>query len=131
MTLIKSELERKDISLGDKKAHVQLEKNSFNGFVVYERYSNGNVKTEYEWRNGREHGFQVEYYENGQVKYYQQMNDYEEIGPAMAYWEDGRIRHEEFQENGKWATRQYDEVGNVIYEFKNGVVLGELQDYTK
>ncbi|EDP72846.1 Hypothetical exported 24-amino acid repeat protein [Flavobacteriales bacterium ALC-1] len=130
MELIKPDLERIEFKRGDKKKATQLSNDKFTGFLVFERHSNGTTKLEYEWKNGREYGYQVEYYNNGQVKYYFQFDDFNEIGPSIAYWENGSIRHEEVEENGKWIVRQYNQQGEITYELKNGIKKGKREDYT-
>lgn len=128
--LIKPEIER--IYIGWKEDYnpelvtrLMLEK--YTGFVIYERYSNGNIKEEYEWKEGRAYGYQIEYYENGQVKSYEQMDDSLPIGSSMEYWEDGSIKDEDIEIDGKGVHRQYDREGNLTYEFYDGKIKGTLR----
>lgn len=128
MGLIKPELKRIEVKQGDSEVHKKLNLERFTGFLVYEKYDNGVIRFEIEWKDGNEYGYQIEYYDNEQIKYYEQMDWFNEIGPTMAWYKNGNIKHEETDE----YTRQYDIDGNITYEVTNkpGPRKGEMRDYT-
>ena len=68
-----------------------------NQILVKERayYQNGQLKYEYNYKDGKENGRQVAYYENGQILYDGNYKDDERYGKFVRYYENGQIEYVE------------------------------------
>ena len=87
--------------------------------VDTEKWSNGNIKVEYQfYRDGvhrRHHGYYKEYYENGQIKSEGKYKQEEvciivclltkrQVGEWVEYYENGQIKWERNYNNGKYVS---------------------------
>jgi len=96
-----------------------------NGYLI-EYYSNGNLKFEGEYINGKRNGKGKEYNDKGKLIFEgEYLYDYKLKGKLFI---KENLEYEgEFLCNKKWNGKGFDENGNEIYELKNG--KGKVKEY--
>lgn len=116
-------------------------------------YANDNLKTEWEYKNGKRNGISRLYYKNGNLWVDAYLKDGKQFGKVRTYYKDGSLQSEGdykdgegfgkgYYENGKlkvetyskdnktiWEKR-YDEKGNLIpdWEEKEANALKEIEN---
>ncbi len=82
--------------------------------VHKEYYPSGQLKLEYDYKDGEQEGIYKRYYETGQVEEEGSFKDGEQEGLRKGYYESGNISYIDTFKNGKWIHRKsYDEDGKL------------------
>ncbi|MGL5124596.1 MAG: toxin-antitoxin system YwqK family antitoxin [Fusobacteriaceae bacterium] len=110
------------------------EEKGFTG-IVAEKYENGQIEMEYNYKNGKEDGPYKFYYSNGQLKVEGNYKNGQRDGLFKSYYENGQVKEEENLKNGQQdgPSKTYYENGQVEDEknYKNGELDGPRKSYTE
>jgi len=69
-------------------------------------YRNGQIKSDWNWKDNKKEGIHRHYYKNGQVMLEQPWENGEVHGLSKFYHENGQLSREENYENGKMKSKK-------------------------
>ncbi|MGL5124595.1 MAG: toxin-antitoxin system YwqK family antitoxin [Fusobacteriaceae bacterium] len=108
------------------------EEKGFTGTGIF-KDENGQLKVEYNYKNGQLDGTYKSYYENGQLKVEGNLKNGLQDGLVKRYYENGQLRHEENYKNGEFEGpyKDYYENGQLRSKgnYKNGKLEGLFKIY--
>ncbi|MCR6578946.1 toxin-antitoxin system YwqK family antitoxin [Campylobacter insulaenigrae] len=98
-------------------------------------FSNGQLQSEEEYKDGKKEGFVKQYFENGQLQLEAQTKNNQYDGQFKSYYDDGKIEVEGTYKNGKYigAYKLYASNGNIVSEQnynKDGKKDGIFKEYS-
>lgn len=87
--------------------------------VGYDLFDNGELKSEYEYRNGLEHNICKEWYANGQLKEQIECKRGMKYGESISFFENGLKKIESHYEWGvELDYKEWSQVGELLIERK-------------
>ena len=71
----------------------------------FERYRNGRLQRQEQWRQGARHGDFLAYYDNGNLRSLDQYQDNRQTGKAERYFDDGTLKERGTRIEGQWVGK--------------------------
>lgn len=87
--------------------------------VAFEQFDDGSIKSEFEYRDGREHGVAREFYTDGSVKSETHYRNGGPHGVDREWYENGKLKKQAICEYGILTeSSEYSEDGKVLKEYR-------------
>jgi len=100
---------------------------------VVERFDDGSVKLECDFRDGKKHGVCIQYYKNGNIEYEAEYKNDILDGASKFYHPNSKLHWQVMFEDGvkNGVINYYDSLGNkhLMATFKNSLLNGSAMDY--
>ena len=106
----------------------------FSGSII-DYFSNGQINTERNYRDGKQHGKSMAYYENGVMAYLRPYNNGEKHGVHSGWYSDGKLKYQYTFTNGlsEGTHSEWYSDGNLFKQmnYTNGFEFGSQKVWRK